>query len=425
MPVDLARNSRALPTEPGADAELARRAAALRDGDVGAALRRYLEETDARTVEEQVRLARTPAPPFQEEERGRLFAELLEGSGGGPATRDEAGNILSWRGDPGPRPLVLSAHLDTVFPAGQEIRIERRNDLWTGPGICDDARGLAVLLAVVRALEIVDVELPFPLLLVGTVGEEGTGDLRGVRHLLGQGGRGRDARGFISLDGAGLHRIVASGVGSRRYRVGIHGPGGHSWVNAGRINPIRVLARAVEALDRARIPPGATVNVGRIHGGTSVNAIPTEVWAELEARSEDAGDLERTARILTRSVEEAVEEANRHGLATSRGNGDPGLARLEVETIGERPAGRCDPESALARAAVAATRAVAGRAELAASSTDANYGMSLGIPSLTLGAGGEAGEAHTPREWYRNTDGPEGPLRAALALLMLGEAEGG
>ena len=134
-------------------------------------------------------------------------------------------------------------------------------------------------------------------------------------------------------------------------------------------------------------------------------------------------DLERTARLLTRAVEKAVDEANRHGLAPGSGNGDPGLARLAMETMGDRPAGRCDPGSALARAAVAATRAVAGRAELAASSTDANYGMSIGIPSLTLGAGGEAGEAHTPREWYRNTNGPEGALRAALTLLVLGELE--
>lgn len=425
MPIDLARRSRVLPRTPDADPELDGRATTLHGSRAGAELRRYLEATDPRTLEEQVRLARTPAPPFQEEDRAALFAELLEASGGGPAQRDEVGNVLSWRGDPGPQPLVLSAHLDTVFPAGQEIRIEKKDDVWTGPGICDDARGLAVLLAVVRALDAVGVGLPFPLLLVGTVGEEGAGDLRGVRHLLGDRGRGRDARGFISLDGAGLHRIVASGVGSCRYRVGIHGPGGHSWVNAGRINPIRILSRAIATLDRARIPRGATVNVGRIHGGTSVNAIPTEVWAELEARSEDAGDLKRTARILVQAVEEAVEETNRHRLADAPVNGAPGLARLEVETIGERPAGRCDPDSSLTRAALAATRAVTGRAELAASSTDANYGMSVGIPSLTLGAGGEAGEAHTPNEWYRNTNGPEGALRAALTLRLLAEAEGG
>lgn len=417
MPIDLARESRALSAVPPADPGTASRARALLETEVGRELARHLRETDDRTLDEQLRLARTPAPPFQEERRGALMAELLAASGTTTPVADAVGNVVCWLGEPGPRPVVISAHLDTVFPAGEAIEIRREGDTWLGPGICDDARGLAALLAVVRGLGAVDARLPFPLLVAGTVGEEGAGDLRGVRHLMGPDGAGAGARAFLSLDGAGVQRIVASGVGSRRYRATVGGPGGHSWVNAGRINPIRIVSRAVAELDRSRIPRGTTLNVGRIHGGTSVNAIPERVWVELEARSEDPAALEAAARLLIRVVTEAVDDANRH-------DPEAGPATLEVETIGDRPAGRCDPEAALCRAAVAATTAVAGRAELAASSTDANYAMSIGIPALTLGAGGEAGEAHTLREWYRNVNGPEGILRAALTLLTLAGMEG-
>lgn len=412
MDHDLARDPLALPPRPAEDPILQERTHRLLRDPVVQAAAETIREDDARTLEEQLRLASTPAPPFQEAERGRLMARLLRESGAGEPWEDEVGNVLAWIGPPGHAPVVVSAHLDTVFPAEQEISMRREGDRWIGPGICDDARGLAALLSLVRALPGVASVLPDPVLAVASVGEEGVGDLRGVRHLFGPGGGAEGARGFISLDGAGLTRVIASGVGSRRFRARVVGPGGHSWVDWGRPNPIRALAAALGGFERIDLPTGTTLNVGRMEGGTSVNAIPGEAWLEYETRSEREEELDRVERAMTAAVEQAVDR--------SGDSAPPGLQlQLTIESIGRRPAGTTDPGTDLVRAAVAATRTVAGTAELAASSTDANLPMSLGIPAITLGAGGEAGEAHTPQEWYRNEKGPEGVLRALLTLLAL------
>lgn len=376
-----------------------------------------IHRDDVRTLEQQLLLARTPAPPFAEGPRGEVMASLLMEAGTGDPWSDEVGNVLAWMGSPGPAPLVVSAHLDTVFPASQEISFRQEGDRWVGPGICDDARGLAVLLSLVRALGALPSALSFPLLVAATVGEEGAGDLRGVRHLFGPGGTAADARGFISLDGAGVGRIIASGVGSRRVRARIAGPGGHSWVDWGRPNPIQALARAIASFDEIPLDPGTTVSVGRVEGGTSVNAIPTGVWAEYETRSESEDALERVETALAGALERAVTEVG-------AGAPEPHRLSLSLEVMGRRPAGTTAPDAPLVRAAVAATREVAGGAELAASSTDANLPMSLGIPAITLGAGGEAGDAHTPHEWYRNEKGPDGVVRALLTVLALSAAGG-
>jgi acetylornithine deacetylase/succinyl-diaminopimelate desuccinylase-like protein len=412
MPIDLARFPRALPSIPPDDPELRDALHRVLDRvDVRRVIAQVRAE-DAHTVEQQLLLASTPAPPFQEEERGRLFARLLLEAGTDAPRVDEVGNVIAWLGGEGARPLVVSAHLDTVFPVSQEIQFHKDGDRWIGPGICDDARGLTAVLALTRALVRLDYPPDIPLLLVGTVGEEGVGNLRGVRHLFGAGGAGENARGFISLDGAGVNRIIASGVGSRRFRAVVEGPGGHSWVDWGRVNPIHLLARAVAAFDDLDLPAGTTLNVGRIEGGTSVNAIPARAWMEYEVRSESEGHL-------------ALVEGAMHGALTSVVQDGNGSARpdeeavLEVDRIGDRPAGTTSPDEPLVRAATQATRALVDRAELAASSTDANLPMALGIPAITLGAGGEAGEAHTPREWYRNEKGPEGVLRALFTLLAL------
>lgn len=385
----------------------------LRERDVRTAVR-FIRRTDPRTVEEQIALASIPAPPFMETERGNAMARLLEEASGRPARVDDVGNVCVSVGPEGPRPLVISAHLDTVFPQGQEIRIRRERDRWVGPGVADDARGLAVLLAVIRALAQGPGTRQLPLVAVATVGEEGLGDLRGVRHLFSSGGALEDARGFISLDGAGSRRVIASGVGSRRFRVTVRGPGGHSWVDWGRVNPAQVLAGALARAEAIPLPAGSTFSVGRIGGGTSVNAIPTDAWAELEVRSEREDDLVTLEGELTSAFRRAVERRNADGRPRPAEK-----AELEIEGIGQRPAGHTDPNEGLVRAALASTRAVAGSAELAASSTDANYPMHVGIPAITLGAGGEAGMAHTPDEWYRNVGGPDGTLRAYLTLLVL------
>lgn len=417
MPPDLARPPRALPPAPPDDPDTDRTVLRLRRRpDIASVLRRILAE-DGRTLEEQLLLARTPAPPFEEAERGRVMAGLLRAAGTGEPWTDAVGNVLAWCGEAGPSPLVLSAHLDTVFPASQEIAFRQEGDRWIGPGICDDARGLAALLALVRALRRLPGMLGYPILVAATVGEEGAGNLRGVRHLFGPEGTAHDARGFISLDGAGVGRVIASGVGSRRVRAQIGGPGGHSWVDWGRPNPIQAMARGIAAFDAIPLDPGTTVSVGRVEGGTSVNAIPTGVWAEYETRSESEESLEQVETAMAGALTAAVEGANAGVPAEHR-------LSLELEVIGRRPGGITPPESPLVRAALAATRAVTGTAELAASSTDANLPMSLGIPAITLGAGGEAGDAHTPHEWYRNEKGPDGVVRALLTLLTLGVATG-
>ena len=257
-----------------------------------------------------------------------------------------------------------------------------------------------------------------PLLVAATVGEEGAGDLRGVRHLFGPGGRGRDAAGFVSLDGAVTRRIVNRAVGSRRWRATVRGPGGHSWVDWGTPNPLHALAEAVSRLGALERPEGMTFSVGRMEGGRSVNAIPQEAWMELEIRSRDEGDLVAAAEEVEATLGTAVAEASR-----GRRAGTDAL-ELRVEVMGERPAGATPADAALVRAAVAATRALGFPAQLAASSTDANVPMSLGIPAVTMGAGGEAGQAHTLDEWYGNREGPEGILRALLTLLVLDEDAG-
>lgn len=373
--------------------------------------RGHLEATDARTLAEQAGLAAIPAPSFAEAERGRSMAELMRDSGIETGEPDAVGNVVGWfRGsapwssaEGGPPPIVISAHLDTVFSAETPIAVQRKGDLLRAPGIADDARGLAALLALARAARAGGLRFETPLLVVATVGEEGAGDLHGVRHLFSDGGLLPDGcAAFLSLDGAGIGRIVTRGVGSLRYRAILRGPGGHSWIDHGTPNPMHALARAIEAL--LRIPlsrvPRTTFSVGRWGGGTSVNSIPTEAWAEFEVRSEGEVELSRMD-LEIRSVLDRVPLA------------------LELERLGRRPAGHTAPDHPVVESALAATRTLGVTPVLDTSSTDANLPMSLGIPAITLGAGGRAGQLHTPDEWFRNVQGPDGIARALLTLLLL------
>lgn len=275
-----------------------------------------------------------------------------------------------------------------------------------GPGISDDARGLATLVMLVRMLEAGRITTRAPILFAATVGEEGIGDLRGVKRLFANDGHGWGARGFISLDGAGLDRIVVEGLGSRRYRIGVHGPGGHSWVDWGKANPIDALAELARRLTGLALPeePRTTLTLARIGGGTSINAIPQEAWLEIDTRCADTkqlDNLEATIRGEVRNI-----SRSRHDL------------RFETRIIGNRPSGRTAAEAPLVRAAMAATRAQRREPVLASSSTDANVPMSVGIPAVTMGCGGQAGQAHTTHEWYRNVGGVDGVVRAFHTLIL-------
>lgn len=400
------------------DPEQGDRAALLLDRpDVRRAIA-YLSADDARTLREQRELTAVPAPPFQEARRASFMAELMHAAGLDDVSIDAEGNVVGRRPPAGPlgppaTPWVVSAHLDTVFTEDTPIRVRTDGDTIRAPGICDDGRGLAALLALARALSEGRVPLRRPLLLVATVGEEGTGNLRGVRHLFSaEGAAGAGCAGFISLDGAGMDRIVNRSVGSQRHRLHLSGPGGHSWIDWGRPNPVHALGRVITALADLSLPgrPRTTLSVGRLAGGTGINAIATEAWLEFEVRSEDAAALDR--------VNERALDHVRTVLGRERG------VRFTLESLGHRPAGATAPAAMLVRAAVAATRALDAEPELTVSSTDANVPMSLGIPALTLGAGGQGGGIHTTDEWYRNVRGPEGIARALLTLLVADEVAG-
>jgi acetylornithine deacetylase/succinyl-diaminopimelate desuccinylase-like protein len=374
-------------------------------------------------LDRQVELTAIPAPTFHEEARGRRMAELFQEVGLEEVRSDDAGNVLGqWPANPSGSsengektrlPFIVSAHLDTVFPPGTDVVPRHQEARILAPGISDDGRGLAALLGLARVIRETSVQLPFPLLFVATVGEEGTGNLRGVRFLIQTFQEGSLPRGFISLDGVGLDRIIHRGVGSSRLRITLQGPGGHSWTDFGRPNPIHILGTVVARARGLRLPgePRTTLTVSRWGGGTSINSIPAEAWVEVDLRSEGSAELDRLeARFLQALESETADACDDAGARE---------VRVHIQALGRRPAGATEPSDPLPRAAVEATRILGVEPRLVASSTDANHPMHLGIPAITMGAGGTGGGIHTLEEWYENRQGPEGILRSLLTLLIL------
>ncbi len=404
------RPAPAQPPDPVYDAAI-RALAARSEVRRALALVRTLERTAEAPL---IELTQIPAPPFGETERGRRFAALLRATGLADVTIDEPGNVIARRpGTAGPGAVALVAHLDTVFPPGTDVTVHRRGDRLYAPGIGDDTRGLVVLLIIAEALERARVRTRADVLLVGSVGEEGLGDLRGVRHLLRPGGPRIDQ--FIAIDGGSDEEVVNQALGSRRFRVTVTGPGGHSWGDFGLANPAHALARAIDYFDRAAsavdgVGTSASYNVGRIGGGTSVNAVPREAWAEVDMRSTDPEHLERLDALLQSSVVRAVDEQNR-----TRHRGAPLDTGLEL--IGDRPSGLVDPRAPLVRRALAVTRYLGLRPRLGAASTDANLPIARGIPAVALGRGGVGGGAHSVDEWWSPRDAHVGTQRALLLLL--------
>jgi acetylornithine deacetylase/succinyl-diaminopimelate desuccinylase-like protein len=338
------------------------------------------------------------------------MAELMVNAGLEQVRSDEIGNVLAdLPGSRGSAPLVLSAHLDTVFPGEVDVTVSREDALLRGPGISDDARGLAVLLAVARCIREGGIRCNTPVLFAATVGEKGLGDLRGVKHLFHE-GEYRRAAGFISVDGAGLERLVVRALGSRRFRITARGPGGHSWIDWGLINPIHALGRTISRLTQLDLPEDltTTLTVARWGGGTSINSIPQDAWIEIDTRAESDNHLE--------DLDRRIRDEIRSTCAAADGAGGP--LDMTADVLGHRPGGQTPFEASLLRAAVTATRHLGAEPFLTASSTDANVPMSLGIPAVTVGGGGEAGQAHTTEEWYRNVRGVEGVQRALYTLLL-------
>lgn len=380
------------------------------------AAREWLECHDDRTLALQREIAGIPAPTGEEGRRGGYVAERLTEIGLAGVRRDAAGNVLARLGDDGPGAgIVLASHLDTVFPAGTDLTVRENGARLVAPGIGDNARGLAALLAIASACRAADVAPARPITFVATVGEEGAGDLKGVKHLFEDPSFKPDA--FVALDGAGITRIVHRALGSRRLRAAFRGPGGHSWAAFGVANAAHAAGHAVAAVAEIALPasPRSTASVVRIGGGSALNTIPTEAWLELDLRSEDEPALETLYGQVTQALGRALDLINRR-----RSAGTAPLT-LHIEPLGNRPSGSISERHPLVQAALAATRTVGHAPELAAASTDANVPISRGIPGIALGAGGKGGDAHLETEWYENVAGPAGIFRALLVALAAAE----
>ena len=393
------------------------------------AARSHLERSDEVTLARQAALCAIPAPTGAEGRRAAHVAELFRTVGLHDVAIDEVGNVYGWTAREGGRgngegaaPVVLSAHLDTVFGPEVNVAVARRGQRLEGPGISDNARGLAALVAVAEAMVVTRVPTARPVLFAATVGEEGSGDLRGVKYLLNgkrETGNGKPAA-FIALDGAGLERVVHRALGSKRYRVTFRGPGGHSWAAFGVANPANAVGRATALLadlpSRAAPPaPRTTCAVVRLGGGTGLNSIPQEAWLDLDLRSEDPKALAQLDVTVRAALDRALDDENRR-----RAPGTPPLT-LEHQPVGDRPSGVTPRTHPLVLAAVAANRVLGRDAELASASTDANVSIALGIPAIALGAGGKAGDAHLATEWYENTEGALGIVRALLVTVAMAE----
>jgi acetylornithine deacetylase/succinyl-diaminopimelate desuccinylase-like protein len=364
-------------------------------------------------IEEQVRICEIPAPPFHEETRAGELEKLFRQLGLQDVHSDKAGNVIGVRPGAAAHPnLLFQAHLDTVFPEGTNVKVTREGDVLKGPGIGDDCRGLAMMLGVIKALDDGRVRTPGTITFAADTGEEGLGDLRGTKNLFNDSLKGQIDK-FISVDGTGLS-IENVGVGSYRYRATFKGPGGHSFSNFGMANPIQAMGRAIAKIDSFEVPenPKTTFNVGRVGGGTSVNAIPFECWMEVDMRSADKDALETLNTKYKAAIEEAVVEENR------RWNGR-GPVTVANELVGVRPAGSTPADSAIVRTALAVTRLLGAEGDLREGSSDSNVPMNMGIPAVTIGGGGSGSGAHSLNETYDTKDSWLGTERGLLLAVAL------
>ena len=360
-----------------------------------------LDRDHDRLVAEIITLTEIPAPPFKEAARAAAYLEMLRASGLADVEQDEEGNVMGLRRGAGAgrdtAPLIaVASHLDTVFPEGTDVKVKREGDRLLAPGIADATRSLAMLLAMLRAMNEAGVRTQSDLLFVGTVGEEGLGDLRGVKYLFNKGKYKDRIKMFVSMDIAGGGAgVTHGGVGSRRYRVTFKGPGGHSYSAFGLVNPAFALAGAMQRFGRLTVPatPRTTYSVGVVGGGSSVNVIPNESWMEIDMRSESRVELQKLDESLMALVADAVREEN------SARSTAQGPVTAELKLIGDRPSGETPIDSAIVQTAAASIRAAGGRPTFNWNSTDANIPISLGIPAITLDAGGRGGRTHTLEEW--------------------------
>lgn len=377
-----------------------------------------LDRDHDRIVEEIIRLTEIPSPPFGEDARGDAYLEMLRAHGLTDVEKDAVGNAMGLRRGIGNGPLiVVAAHLDTVFPAGTDVTVRREGTKLFAPGIGDDTRSLAVLLGFLRAMDEAGIRTTSDILFVGDVGEEGLGDLRGVRHLFHEGKYKDRIKAFFSVDSPEMGNIATGGIGSRRWRVAFRGPGGHSYGAFGLVSPMNAMAQAVCEIARIQVParPKTTYSVSVVGGGTSINAIPNEVWIEIDLRSAAPAELARLEARVLAILDQAAEGEN-HARSIAQGK-----ITVEAKLVGDRPAGSTPADSDIVRHATAAIEAHGIKTSHSASSTDANIPMALGIPAIRIGSGGTGGRAHSLEEWIdvEKTESLRGMSATLTAILAV------
>lgn len=374
-----------------------------------------IEKLEPVTRQEHIELNEVPAPPFKESVRAAYFKKMLEAAGCDKVWMDSIGNVLGLRkGKKGARTVVLDAHLDTVFPEGTDVKVKLKGDTLYAPGIADDTRGLISMLAVLKALEQASIETTDDVLFIGTVGEEGLGDLRGVKYIIEKSKVKIDA--WIAIDGTDISEIVNVGLGSIRYKATILGPGGHSWGAFGLGNPHHAMAKAVNYFSDAATRFTSTgvktsFNIGRSGGGTSVNSIPFESWVEVDMRSESPSQLKKIDSIFKQNMQRGLNDYN-----AMLKQGPP--LTLQLTRVGYRPSGTTPDTHPIVQRAVAAAGLFTSTTKLIAQSTNGNTAIANGIPAITIGAGGRSSNEHALDEWWINEKGSDGIKFVLLTLLL-------
>ena len=369
----------------------------------------------------QMEMARIPAPPFGESARAAWLAERFREVGLDDVRIDDVGNVFGTHPGFGRRYVALSAHIDTVFPANTPLNIRQQGSRIYGPGVSDNGAGVVALLAIAALLRNVRIRHALPFIFVGNVGEEGEGDLRGMRHIFST-PRWKDSIAYtLVLDGAGADTIVAEALGSRRFEVIVRGPGGHSWSDFGAPNPIVILSKAIDAFAATPVPsaPKTTFNIGVIRGGTSVNSIPESASMKVDIRSTSMAEMERLEQSLRLALNRAVEDETMTAEMRSSAQKRPAGVGCEVVVIGSRPAGELPPGARILQVIRAVDAQLGNAAQVQRASTDANIPLSLGLQAVAIGGGGTGGGAHTLQEWFDSSGRELGLKRILLSMLAL------
>jgi acetylornithine deacetylase/succinyl-diaminopimelate desuccinylase-like protein len=373
----------------------------------------WIDENARWVTDQQIALSEIPAPEFSEAKRGEYLQKLLEATGL-KVHVDKTGNVVGERAGADPNSIILlAAHLDTVFPAGTDVRVKKNGNRIVGPGIADNGAGLAALVGVARALSEGRVRTNKTIVFAGDVGEEGEGNLRGIRALIEA--YGSRLAAVIAVDGASTEHITTQGIASHRFEVTVTGPGGHSWSDFGAPNPITALARGIVKFSSLTVPedPRSSYNFGIVEGGTSVNSIPARAVVKVDLRSEGEAEITKMESALRDAMQAGIKEE----MAAAR---DPNAQlQLNFRSLGLRPAGKLPENSPLLDSIRSVDRFLGTRSRLERSSTDANIPLSLGIPAISIGGGGKANGSHTLEEWYDPAGRELGLKRLLLTTVVL------